>query len=56
MLSPEGEEALNLYIKRYEGLLRKLAPSEQDPLKDICGIGRSKERAKRVEGFRTIGA
>lgn len=43
-LSAEGEEALRLYIKKYEGLLGGMVPPEKDPLKDICSIGRSKKR------------
>lgn len=43
-LSAEGEEALKLYIKKYEGLLGKMVSPDQDPLKNICQIGRSKER------------
>ena len=43
-LSAEGEEALKLYIKKYERLLGGMVPPEEDPLKNICAIGRSKER------------
>lgn len=43
-LSAEGEEALKLYIKKYEGLLGKMVHPDQDPLKQICAIGRSRER------------
>jgi hypothetical protein len=43
-LSAEGVEALRLYIKKYEGLLGGIVPPDQDPLKGICAIGRSKER------------
>lgn len=43
-LSVEGEEALRLYIKKYERLLHGFSPPDQDPLKQICGIGRSKIR------------
>jgi len=43
-LSVEGEEALKLYIQKYEHLLRGLLPPEQDPLREIVGIGRSTER------------
>jgi hypothetical protein len=41
-LSVEGEEALKMYIKKYDHLLKKLIPPEDDPLKDIVGIIRSK--------------
>jgi hypothetical protein len=43
-LSAEGEEALRLYIKKYESLLGGLCPPERDPLARICGIGRSSTR------------
>lgn len=43
-LSAEGEEALRLYIKKYESLLGGLCPPEKDPLARICGIGRSSGR------------
>ncbi len=41
-LSVEGEEALKMYIKKYEHLLKKLVSPEDDPLKDIIGAVRSK--------------
>ena len=43
-LSAEGEEALRLYIKRYERLLGGLCAPDEDPLTKICGIGRSLHR------------
>ena len=43
-LSAEGEEALRLYIKKYENLLGGLCPPERDPLAKICEIGRSSSR------------
>jgi len=43
-LSAEGEEALRLYIKKYENLLGGLCPPDKDPLAKICGIGRSSTR------------
>ncbi len=43
-VSAEGEEALKLYIKKYERLLKGLCPPDEDPLARICGIGRSDER------------
>ncbi len=43
-LSAEGEEALRLYIKRYEKLLGGLCPPDEDPLTKICGMGRSIKR------------
>jgi len=43
-LSAEGEEALKLYVKKYERLLSGMVPPDQDPLKEICSIGRSAKR------------
>ena len=43
-LSAEGEEALRLYIKKYENLLGGLCPPDKDPLTRICGISRSATR------------
>jgi len=40
-LSAEGEEALKLYIKKYEKLLGGMVSPEKDPLKDLCAIGKS---------------
>jgi hypothetical protein len=40
-LSAEGEEALRMYIKKYENLLGGLRPADKDPLAKICGISRS---------------
>ncbi len=42
-LSAEGEEALKLYVKKYEGMLGRMVPPDRDPLKNICEIGRSDE-------------
>ena len=43
-LSAEGEEALKLYINKYEKLLGSMVPPDEDPLRKICGIGRSSEK------------
>ena len=43
-LSVEGEEALKLYVKKYEKLLGGIVSPDQDPLKEICAIGRSTQR------------
>jgi len=43
-LSAEGEEALRLYIRKYEWLLSGLRSPDDDPLTKICGIGRSARR------------
>ena len=43
-LSAEGEEALTLYIRKYERLLGRMVPPDEDSLKEICGVGRSRTR------------
>jgi len=43
-LSVEGEEALKLYIRKYEHLLHGLLSPEDDSLKEIVGLGCSSER------------
>jgi len=43
-LSVEGEEALKLYIRKYEHLLHGLLSPEDDPLREIVGLGCSSER------------
>ena len=43
-LSAEGEEALKLYIKKYEKLLGSFLPPDEDSLKDIHEAGKSTER------------
>jgi len=43
-LNVEGEEALKLYIQKYEHLLHGVCSPEEDPLKEIIGIGRSDEK------------
>ena len=43
-LSAEGEEALKLYIKKYEKLLCSFLPPDEDPLKDIYEAGKSSGR------------
>jgi hypothetical protein len=40
-VSAEGEEALKLYIKKYEKLLGSFSPPDEDPLKDVHEAGRS---------------
>lgn len=42
VLSIEGEEALRMYIKKYEHLLKRLVPADEDPLKGIVGAVCSK--------------
>jgi len=43
-LSAEGEEALKLYVKKYQGLLGGICSPEKDPLARICGIGKSQRK------------
>jgi hypothetical protein len=40
-LSAEGEEALKLYVKKYEKLLGGMVSPDEDPLKEIGSIGKS---------------
>ena len=47
-LSAEGEEALKLYIKKYEKLLGSFLPPDEDPLKDIHGAGRSARQMRMM--------
>jgi hypothetical protein len=55
-LSAEGEEALRLYIKKYENLLGGICPPERDPLARICGIGRSSSRHNVLKDLRKLEA
>ncbi len=55
-LSAEGEEALRLYIRKYEKLLGSMVPPEEDPLKDICGIGRSAEKHNALVDLKRLEA
>ncbi len=55
-LSAEGEEALRLYIRKYEKLLGSMVPPEEDPLKDICGIGRSAEKHNALTDLKRLEA
>lgn len=55
-LSAEGEEALKLYIRKYERLLGKIVPPDEDPLKRISGIGRSKQRHNVLEELERLEA
>ncbi len=43
-VSAEGEEALKLYIKKYEKLLGSILPPDKDPLRDIYEAGKSNGR------------
>ena len=53
-LSAEGEEALRLYIKKYENLLGGLCPPDKDPLVRICGIGRSSTRHNALQDLEKL--
>ena len=55
-LSAEGEEALRLYIKKYEKLLGGLCAPEQDPLTKICGVGRSRDRHNVLKDLKRLEA
>ena len=43
-LSVEGEEALRLYVQKYEHFLTGLCSPEDDPLGRLVGVGCSAER------------
>lgn len=53
-LSAEGEEALKLYIRKYEKLLGAMVPPEEDPLKNICGVGRSSRRHNVLKDLKRL--
>jgi hypothetical protein len=53
-LSVEGEEALKLYIRKYERLLSGLGRPEEDPLTRICSIGRSSERHNALKELKLL--
>jgi len=55
-LSVEGEEALKLYIGKYEHLLSELCPPEEDPLAKIAGIGCSDERRNVLKDLERLEA
>ncbi len=55
-LNAEGEEALRLYIKKYEKLLGAMVPPEEDPLKKTCGIGRSNEKHNVLKDLESLEA
>ena len=55
-LSAEGEEALRLYIKKYENLLGGLCTPDKDPLARICAIGRSSSRRNVLKDLRRLEA
>ena len=55
-LSLEGEEALKLYIKKYERLLGQIIPPDEDPLKEVSGIGRSKGKHDTLRELKMLEA
>jgi hypothetical protein len=55
-LSVEGEEALKLYVQKYEHLLHELLSPEDDPLKEIVGIGCSAEKRNVLEDLEKLEA
>lgn len=55
-LSAEGEEALKLYIKKYEGLLGGMISPDEDPLKDLSGLGHSKTRHNALKELKLLEA
>lgn len=55
-LSVEGEEAIKLYIQKYEHLLHGLSPPEEDPLAKIVGIGCSDERRNVLKDLERLEA
>jgi len=55
-LSVEGEEALRLYIQKYEYLLHGLCSPEEDPLRGIVGISRSTERMNVLKDLERLEA
>ncbi len=55
-LSAEGEEALKLYVKKYERVLGGIVPPDRDPLKGICAIGRSTERHNALKDLAVLEA
>jgi hypothetical protein len=55
-LSIEGEEALKLYIKKNEKLLGQLIPPDEDPLKELSGLGRSKGHYNSLKELKLLEA
>lgn len=53
-LSLEGEEALKLYIKKYERLLGEIISPEEDSLKGLTGVARSKERHNALRELKNL--
>ena len=55
-LSAEGEKALKLYIKKHEGLLGRMVPPDEDPMKELSGIGRSRGRHNALKELKVLEA
>ena len=55
-LSVEGEEALKLYIKKYQKLLGQMTSPEEDPLKQLSGLGRSRGRHNALKELKQLEA
>jgi len=55
-LSVEGEEAIRLYIQKYEHLLYEPCPPSDDPLARIVGIGRSDDRRNVLKDLERLEA
>lgn len=55
-LSAEGEEALKLYIKKYERLLGSFLPPAEDPLKNLNSIGKSSGRHNVLKDLQLLEA
>lgn len=55
-VSVEGEEALKLYIKKYERLLGRIVSPDNDPLRELSGIGRSRGRHNALKELKLLEA
>ena len=55
-LSAEGEEALKLYIKKYDKLLGRMISPDDDPLRELSGIGRSSGKHNSLKELKLLEA
>ncbi len=53
-LTPEGEDAIRLYIEKYERLLQSKKSLETDPLARITGKVRSKKPQNALEDLKEL--
>ena len=53
-ISKEGEEAIKLYVKKYENLLKE--KKEKDPLENIIGRVESKDSRNALEDLKRLEA